>query len=159
MSRVPLRARQSAGLKLVPVLVITVCALSIGCLGRRASEDQPRTYPVTGVVRYQGQPVEGAIVTFIGEKHSATGRTDAAGKYRLTTFTRDDGAVPGEYRVIISKFESGPLQDDEANEPSGDEPTPPVARSLLPDEYANPETSLLRAKVLAQDNEFDFDLK
>ncbi|GIW95272.1 MAG: hypothetical protein KatS3mg110_3313 [Pirellulaceae bacterium] len=77
----------------------------------------------------------------------------------MTTFRANDGVVPGEYRVIISKFAAGPLQDDETNEPSGDEPTQPVLRSEIPDKYANPETSLLRAKVLPQANEIDFDLK
>lgn len=138
-------------------IIGAVCFLS-GCSSKRPS-DRPQTYPVTGIVTYQDKPVDGATVTFIGEKYSATGKTDANGRYRLTTFQPGDGAVPGEYQVIITKFIAPTLQDNQESEPSGDEVQQPVFKSELPEKYANPQTSHLRAKIVSGPTELDFPLR
>jgi len=107
--------------------------------------------------------VEGATVTFIGEKYSATGRTDSQGRYKLTTFQAGDGAVPGDYQVTIMKMAAPNYKDDESQEPSGDEtgeePDVQWPTSEIPVQYANPQTSHLRAKVLPESNQLDFPLK
>jgi hypothetical protein len=144
------------------VCILILLLLLSSCSSREAS-DRPRTYPVTGVVTYQGNPVEGATVTFIGEKYSATGRTDSQGRYKLTTFQAGDGAVPGDYQVTIMKMAAPNYKDDESQEPSGDETgeEPNVQRPTpqIPVQYANPQTSHLRAKVLPESNQLDFPLK
>jgi hypothetical protein len=65
--------------------------------------------PVSGVVTLDGKPVEGAVVTFyaIGdakEGRQAQGETDKNGAFSLTTLKEGDGALPGEYKVVINKF-------------------------------------------------------
>ena len=61
--------------------------------------------PVSGVVKLDGQPVEGAMVTFVpagaGKGQIASGMTDKEGVFRLTTTTPGDGAFPGDYKVTI----------------------------------------------------------
>jgi len=58
---------------------------------------------VEGVVTLDGKPLPGATVTFapVEGGRPASGRTDADGSFRLTTFRSDDGALPGEYKVIV----------------------------------------------------------
>ena len=72
-----------------------------GCDGRRTP------VPVSGTVTLDGRPVEGAVVTFHllsddKEGSPATGQTDKTGTFRLKT-GNEDGARPGEYKVIIVK--------------------------------------------------------
>ncbi|MCH5373930.1 MAG: carboxypeptidase-like regulatory domain-containing protein, partial [Planctomycetes bacterium] len=58
---------------------------------------------VTGIVTLDGEPLEGAKVIFQPKKgQPAAGITDGKGRYSLTTLENHDGAVPGQYRVIIS---------------------------------------------------------
>ncbi|MGL4464990.1 MAG: hypothetical protein ACRC1K_22790, partial [Planctomycetia bacterium] len=69
---------------------------TVGCEAKFA--DRPKLHPVTGVVKQAGKPVAGAQVAFHNGKSPrlAAGVTDADGRYRLTTFARDDGAIEGE---------------------------------------------------------------
>ena len=76
-------------------------AATAGCDGRRTP------VPVSGTVTLDGKPVEGATVSFhlLGddmEGHPATGQTDKTGTFRLT-IGNEDGARPGEYRVVVTK--------------------------------------------------------
>jgi hypothetical protein len=78
---------------------------------------QIKTVPVAGKVTYKGEPVSGALVTFVTEDTTgkpANGRTDGEGKYRLTTIVSgsntQDGAMPGNYVVTVSKKSSGTTQ-------------------------------------------------
>ncbi len=155
-------------------LLLICIALSLGCPQR--GPDRPATYPVTGTVTHNGEPVGGAAVTFVavGGGQSAAGVTDASGKYSLTTFQSGDGAVPGQYGVKIVKFESeaaeaGGGAGAEPLEPGG-LPAGPAAgmgvgeggsepKNLLPEKYADPSTSGLNATVAERDNVFDFPLE
>jgi hypothetical protein len=78
-----------AALALVPFLV--------GCGGARPVK-------VTGTLTLNGQPVEGATVQFVPVNEGgrpATGLTKADGGFSLTTIEDQDGALPGEYKVVI----------------------------------------------------------
>src|SRR5205823_13405193 len=37
----------------------------------------------------------------VGEGRAASGRSEQDGRFRLTTFRTDDGAIPGEYKVTV----------------------------------------------------------
>jgi hypothetical protein len=59
-----------------------------------------------GVVRLNDEPLNGATVEFhpaASEGKYARGMTESDGTFRLQT-DGDDGAMPGHYRVTISKF-------------------------------------------------------
>lgn len=57
-----------------------------------------------GVVKLDGQPVEGATVTFMSDdgKQVSVGVTDATGKFELHTGDKP-GAAPGAYKVTVLK--------------------------------------------------------
>lgn len=151
-------------------LALTCC---LGCGG-----DGPATHPVSGVVTLDGTPVEGATVTFHpagSEGRSATGTTDASGKYELSTMARGDGAMLGSYRVTIAKYETpdgsvvqsdddapgGELSEEEFEElyeEPDDEANPP-SENVLPPQYANPTNSGFEAEVVAGENTHDFALQ
>src|SRR5947207_5917383 len=76
-------------------------ALSVAGCGN--SSDIEQTVPVSGIVTYQGRPLEGYQVTFIPEDghRPAVGVTDAAGKFTLGTNNVGDGAPPGKSKVAF----------------------------------------------------------
>jgi len=67
------------------------------------------TVRVSGTVTLDGNPVEGASVSFSpvgGEGRESFGVTDVQGRFVLTTPGTDtgSGAIPGEYHVTLSKW-------------------------------------------------------
>ncbi|MEQ9406957.1 MAG: hypothetical protein RIK87_04495 [Fuerstiella sp.] len=87
-------------------ILSTVLMTFTGCGG---GVDRPQTYPVSGTVMYNGKPVEKASVSFWvdGASRAATGVTDAEGKFQLSMFEANDGALPGEHTITVSKVEPG----------------------------------------------------
>lgn len=140
------------------VLIMAVGLSAAGCELRPAG--RPVTVPVTGVVRYDGEAVTGATVSFQADAggRSASGISDAQGRYQLSTFSRGDGAVPGSYKVIVVKYATAPESSaapDSYVPPQGAEPPP---KHLLPEKYAATKTSGLEATVSSGPNTIDFDL-
>lgn len=151
--------------------VIVACVgLIAGC--QPQATDRAATYQVAGTVTLNGEALDGATVTFVpnGPGNSASGITDASGKYTLSTFGGGDGATPGEYSVKIAKYE-GAAAAATGRAASGDSQYPDDykgeeadaeqgSKNLLPEKYANPATSGFTAKVEASDsNVFDFALE
>lgn len=142
-------------------LLMAALALTIGC--GKSGPPRPKTYPVSGTVTYKGEPVGDANLNFQLADGSAfsMAKTDAAGKYALMTYEPGDGALPGEYKVGITKYEmstvtgSGPEAPD-YEPPEGDVAAP--AKNLLPTKYSNPQTSGLTATITEGTNTFHFDL-
>jgi len=149
--------RSVSALVLLPVL---------GC-GGGGGMAPPETIPVTGTVMYKGAPVEGATVTFHHEKapRGASGITDKDGKYSLTMFEPNDGAVAGENIITVVKG-SAPAA---APTTSGGPPSPEdLAKKMaemksgdsrkkkdggeLPAKYASQGTTPLKENVSAQNN-------
>ncbi len=142
-----------------------ICAsLILGISGCSSGTDpnkakRPKVYPVTGVVTLAGQPVDKAVVIFVGgDGNTARGTTNSSGEFVLTTFDQNDGAVAGAQQVGILKEEAG---YDPNKLKIGEAPPPTKAdRNALPKKYANPKTSSLTATVnTEQKNHFSFDLK
>jgi len=80
-----------------------------GCGGDTDPGRQP-VFPVTGTVTMHGAPLGGATVAFAPQagQPTAVGKTDAEGKFTLTTYAYGDGAAAGSFRVVISKTIAGP---------------------------------------------------
>jgi hypothetical protein len=138
-----------------------ISVLTLGC--GPTGPPRPKTYPVTGVVTYKGEPVAGANLNFQLTDGSgyAMAITDASGKYSLQTFDPGDGAVPGEYHVGITKHEQSvvvdSMSDDDYIPPEEQQYAAPTGNQL-PIKYSVPQTSGLVASVKEEPNTFDFDL-
>lgn len=159
------QARTTASLALAILL-----APMVGCGGNGF----PDPTPVTGTVNYNGSPIEGALVTFIPEGEvgrASSGTTDAQGTFSLTTFSTNDGAIPGKYKVTIAKAEST-LSESEMNaEDPGDAygemmeaaasgTMDKLMKNELPTKYGKADTSGLTREVIeGQENNFGFDLE
>jgi hypothetical protein len=138
---------------------VTVLGLAAaGCAADANPKWQrPRVAHAGGVVRFNGRPLEGGLVTFTNPTLgvSATGRTDAEGRFTLTTFAAGDGAVPGKHTVSVSKVQTPSPVVDKSAAPvwrNARTPPPPQPRWLIPRRYGNAETSGLTAEVSESGN-------
>ncbi|MEM8677966.1 MAG: hypothetical protein AAGF97_01310 [Planctomycetota bacterium] len=64
----------------------------------------PRTYPAAGRVVFEdGEPLRSGRVEFKSREHPyvARGSLDTEGRFRLTTFKPQDGAIAGAHQVIV----------------------------------------------------------
>jgi hypothetical protein len=150
------------------VIVVAGITLALGFVGCSGSSNWPEVAPVQGRVTYQGQPVVGAVVTFIcqGAPRFASGKTDAEGSYTLTTFEPDDGAVVGHNTVAVTMPIATPGESAPDSPLSGEyfdllesSRKAEAAGSKLPKRYANAETSGLTADVAQGTNRHDFKLE
>lgn len=144
----------------------------------------PKTEKVSGQVTYKGDPVENATVIFsrgsknIAQGEIALGKTDADGKFVLTTHLSGqadvEGAIVGDYEVTVSKKIPPPGMTqaeydkkmdaiNKASEQGSVQPPgmelPPLVE-MLPRKYSAAAATELKAEVKPNDaNEFVFDLK
>lgn len=125
------------------VTVAPMLAVLCGC--------DAQTAPVSGTVTLRGRPVGPGTVIFLptaGGARSAVGTFASDGRYQLSTFEPNDGALLGSHRVII-----------QARSPSesafGDEE---IVDSRIPLLYADPQASGVTARVKPGSNTIDFDL-
>jgi len=157
---------------LLAMLVLLTCG-SVGCGG--GASDKPELVPVKGTVQFKGTAVEGATVTFANANapRSASGITDASGKFQLSMFDTNDGAVPGEHTVTISKVEAASdatmapgMSPDQIREHMNKQAekmkgnlTESAPKTTLPAKYADVKTSGETRTVVKGDvNDFKFEL-
>ena len=145
---------------------VSLVVVLAGCSG--PGSVGPKTVPASGKVTYKNQPVEGAVVSFLGDASTkpAMGMTDSSGEFFLTTGSKPgDGAVPGTYRVTVTKIigsakpaTKGPTSmEDAAKAAQAPAPTKPL--SMLPEKYNAVESSGLQFTVKAgAKNEFPIEL-
>lgn len=111
-----------------------------GCGGA----DNPATYPVSGIIQYKGKPLSNVGVTFSpSQGRAAVGRTDENGKFTLTTFDPDDGAIEGTHRVTVAEVVN-PADDSSTltAEDYGPPPPPPFPRRYLTAEMSDIEVKV-----------------
>lgn len=133
------------------LIAMMVIAATVGC-GRA---DMGR---VSGVVTFGGKPVADAVVSFRPKNRPmAAGRTDAAGRFTLNTYSKGDGVVKGLNRIRIEPWTPAP---ETVPEP-GQDPRPwkEPERPDIPKKFRQEDTSGLTVEVIAgKRNEFNFEL-
>ena len=149
--------------------LLCLALLVVGGCGHSGPDINPQ--PVGGVVLFNGEPVEGATVSFTPEQTSgdargvpAVGRTGPDGTFQLRAldsgrpFTA--GTAVGQYIVTVVKQEIPALSDPELinNPPPVMPPAMLEPRDLLPAVYVSTAKSPLRAEVQKGDNQFRFEL-
>ena len=132
------------GLRLAGLAMLVATS---GCGSRR-----PTPVQVGGQVTLDGKPVDAAAVTLVPEAggRPAAATTDSSGAFKLSTFTAGDGALPGEYTVVVTKYESKAGATAPAEEGGSDGlmgAMPEMKKSLLPEIYSSPTTSGLKVTV------------
>jgi hypothetical protein len=135
-------------------VLLSVGIVASGCGGNA------KTSPVTGRVTYKDKPVAKASVSFTpveGATPAASGVTDEDGRFTLSTFGIDDGALPGNYQVaIIARGPDRPPRPGEMGSGMPGEKMP--GEPVIPTKYFAPDSSGLTYEVKRGKNQADFDL-
>lgn len=119
----------------------------------------PDLVPIDVKVIYQGQPVDEAVVIFIGQDGKyANGLTNSRGIAEMATYEPGDGVYPGEYQVGIDK--STLNEESDPNDPTGDRILKSEAIFHIPAKYGDHTRSGLTANITREGpSEITFDLE
>jgi hypothetical protein len=99
------------------------------------------TAKVSGTVKLDGAPLDGAQVNFVAADYAGLATTDSSGHYELD-------AQPGENTVYIRKFEGNLGSDPRGLELQSDTGEGNVGpKQLLPPKYSDPEKTELKFTV------------
>jgi hypothetical protein len=137
-------------------LLLLALVIVAGC---NSSNEGPSTYPVTGQVTLDGQPVAAADVAFLPststpEAAPAQAVTDESGRFEVVSLfdqgrTSKAGMTAGTYGIQVTQLKPPPPNAGLSQAP----------RNTLPQKYASPSTSGLSAKVVPDgENHFVFSL-
>jgi hypothetical protein len=130
-------------------LVFVVCLLAfVGCgpAEDKWKKGRLKTVPASGTVTMNGQPVADATVIFAPTSPTGIGsaaKSDSSGKFVLSTYPDEAGAVPGSYMVMVNKIEVPPLPGANAPEVS----SAVYAKHLVPKRYSDPLKSGLKVEI------------
>jgi hypothetical protein len=121
-------------------LVWVALAAASGC--GAPEEPWDVVYPTSGVVKFHGQPLAGALVTLIPQDQSfpnsvrPTAFTGDDGTFEVGTHATADGAPAGEYKVLVQHFPTIGTADN-----------PQAGPNDLPPQFAKAETTTLRITI------------
>jgi hypothetical protein len=133
------------------VLLLGVTTMLIAGCGEKLPDGMPKPVPCEIIVTQDGTPLEGALVSLqpSGDgKWSSVGKTNATGKAAVFTLDRYKGAVPGKYKVVVSKTETesrGPVSSDDV---AAGRSTSLASFDLVEEKYGNPITTPLEIEVV-----------
>ncbi|WP_339727535.1 carboxypeptidase-like regulatory domain-containing protein [uncultured Gimesia sp.] len=127
------------------VMILLGSILWVGCGGGK-DPDLPETVSAAGIVTYQGKPVPEATIMFypVQGRKPGSGKSDASGKFTLTTFSKNDGVIPGDHKVTINAYESTPQGVS--------------MKSSIPEKYSNQKSSPLTMSVSESQPEITLEL-
>ncbi|MBN9122885.1 MAG: hypothetical protein J0I06_27730 [Planctomycetes bacterium] len=125
---------------------LLVVGFVVGC-----GKGEPKRYPVSGTVKYKGEPIKYGNISFRADNGASGGADIRDGKYEIPAVA---GLPEGSYRVAVT-YPDPKVPAPRPDEPPG--PSTPV-RELLPAKY-NDKTELT-AQIKAEGaNDVSFDLK
>jgi hypothetical protein len=127
-------------------LSLLTCLIGCGCLLASGCGDGfPQRYPVSGTIRFaDGSPVKTGTIELggNGSRWTASGEIQRDGSFVLTTVKPGDGAVPGEYKIVIRQMVLAYLKAEGGHDHG----------KLVADRYRDYKTTDLKATVQAGEN-------
>lgn len=137
-------------------IAVLLAVYTSGC-GKAVPDYAEDLVAVSGTVTLDGDPVEGAVVSFVaqdGPSRLSAATTNAEGKFSMETTQAGDGVLPGDYAIVISKL----TMADGSAVPPDVAPMDVGAEEQLPEKYSSFAVPTLSAKVTASGGEFPFEL-
>jgi len=129
MEPVPMRSRRSRFPVLAETTLLTIALAGCGS----GDPNAIKAVPAAGTVTYKGKPIETGRIGFVPAQGRPASGEIVNGKFTMTTYTDGDGAIPGHHAVTVNATKQVP-----GSGRAGDEGK---TISLLPENYANPDSS------------------
>jgi hypothetical protein len=140
--------------------------LGSGCGG---VTNRPKPVAAEGVLTFEdGKPVAEATIVFLPDdtkSPKASGLTGKDGSFSLTTYNQNDGAVPGDYKIIVTKsnfVEDAPKEGGDRIKRMKEyfeKSKQPKEKGVVPAVYGNPKTSPLKWRVESGGTKINLKLK
>ena len=136
------------------------CILMPGC----GSDDLAPRYSVTGKLTRQGKPLSKGTINFVpmsvATGRAATGDIQPDGSFQLTTQDPGDGAMEGDYRVVVNvvDIDDSKVEKMPGGMPRLDQIKKVKVKHLIPTKFSDPSRTTFTAKVEPRSNSFQFDL-
>ena len=134
-------------MRLVGFLLVAISTLTVlGCNGNDGR------VPVTGVVTFDGKPLESGNISFGGDQGAAGVSQIVNGVFTMNESANEKGVQPGTYEVIVNSWveERGSVKPDGSFS---------AGITRIPLIYLEPSKSGLKAEVKSgEKNHFTFDL-
>ena len=128
------------------LVFVTLAIVLMGGIGGCGKAGGKKLSAVQGTVTYKGQPLDKGTVSFMPVPKGTTSSGEISnGKYRLSTYQKDDGVAAGSYKVAVIAWEQEPDMK------TGGKPA-------IPKKYFDAEKSGLTAKVSEGPQQIDFEL-
>jgi hypothetical protein len=149
---------------LVLALVVTS---QLGCGASGPPDKRPERVAFAGTAKLNGAGVEEAFITFHpvdAKGYGASAKTDANGKFVMGTFKSDDGVVPGDYTVTVTKGKeaaaaTAPVFTDDPAYNGAPPETKTAVENDLPAKFSDPTTSGVKVTVTEANNDFVLEFK
>lgn len=131
-------------------LLLLMSAAAVWWVRHAGAAEQLPVFPAQGEFLFDSQPAADAVVVLYPVDRAGgqssffrpRGVVRADGRFRLSTYSTDDGAPAGEYAVTVT-WRPHIIDGDDYR------PGP----NVLPERYARPETTPLRVKIGPGTNE------
>lgn len=133
-------------------VLLGVCASLPGCA--KGKEPWEKVYRAKGVVKLDGKPAGGAMITLIPQDKKVpnsvrpTAIASWDGTFEIGTYGTGDGAPAGTFKVVVVRF---PVV--------GSPQSPAPGPNDLPPKYATPDSTDLTVKVNEEETELSLELK
>ncbi len=145
--------RSSSSSWIASLALISLVA-SVGCNNVKTE----KAVPVSGVLKYQGKPLEGYRITFEPvdtQRQGATATTETGGAFKMGTNVPGDGAAPGQHRVAVVF-----LAEKMEGEPGKETMSVVTPKVKIPKKYESAATSEVTVDIPAAGNTaLEIDLK
>jgi hypothetical protein len=146
---------------------VLACAFQLGCGAAGPPDKRPDRVAFAGTAKLNGAGVEEAFITFhpVGAKgYGASAKTDANGNFVMGTFKSDDGVVPGDYTVTVTKGKeaaaaAAPILTDDPRYNGAPPETKTVVENDLPAKFSDPLTSGVKVSVTEANKDFVLEFK
>lgn len=142
------------------LLIFSLGIFLNGCGGPKGRPTIP-TEPAGGTVTLDGAPLGKAEILFVAQSpgaENATALSDENGKFVLTSLNGapGKGALPGEYKVTVSKTETKTLAQPKKDPVLGETWTEDI--QLVPTVYMSPDKTPLQATIQKGSNNVELEL-
>ena len=130
----------------LPWLTVLALGVGIGAAGC-ANSDGAAAVPVSGTVTYQQKPVAKGSVQFVPDVGRGAFGVIEDGKFTLSTYGNNDGAIPGKHKVAVISSEP-----DTKKRKDGDTSD----KYLIPQRFASPESSGIKVGIRQTAEPYEF---